>query len=55
VWEKEFSLLRYLRAHEWLIWVDCDALMANLTQSLETIARHAQPSEHLILYRYETT
>eukprot|EP00240_Pyramimonas_obovata_P013484 CAMPEP_0118928130 /NCGR_PEP_ID=MMETSP1169-20130426/5457_1 /TAXON_ID=36882 /ORGANISM="Pyramimonas obovata, Strain CCMP722" /LENGTH=256 /DNA_ID=CAMNT_0006870039 /DNA_START=313 /DNA_END=1083 /DNA_ORIENTATION=- len=51
VWEKEFSLLRHMRLHDWLLWVDCDALMANLTQSLETIAQHAQPTDDLIVIR----
>eukprot|EP00959_Pyramimonas_sp_CCMP1952_P004600 96484-Pyramimonas_sp.AAC.1 len=51
VWEKEFSLLRHLHLHDWLLWVDCDALMANLTQSLETVAQHAQPTDDLIVIR----
>eukprot|EP00242_Pyramimonas_sp_CCMP2087_P015129 CAMPEP_0198217868 /NCGR_PEP_ID=MMETSP1445-20131203/66220_1 /TAXON_ID=36898 /ORGANISM="Pyramimonas sp., Strain CCMP2087" /LENGTH=342 /DNA_ID=CAMNT_0043894703 /DNA_START=302 /DNA_END=1330 /DNA_ORIENTATION=+ len=51
VWEKEFMLLRHLHEHEWLLWVDCDALMVDLARSLESISQHAQPTEDLIVYR----
>eukprot|EP00240_Pyramimonas_obovata_P015910 CAMPEP_0118928364 /NCGR_PEP_ID=MMETSP1169-20130426/5628_1 /TAXON_ID=36882 /ORGANISM="Pyramimonas obovata, Strain CCMP722" /LENGTH=292 /DNA_ID=CAMNT_0006870315 /DNA_START=229 /DNA_END=1107 /DNA_ORIENTATION=- len=51
VWEKEFMLLRHLHEHEWLLWVDCDALIVNVSLSLDSVSQHAQLNEDLIVYR----
>ena len=51
VWEKEFSLQRHLHEHEWLLWADCDALMTNLTLSLDSVTKQAQPGDDLLVIR----
>ncbi|KAK3258393.1 hypothetical protein CYMTET_32559 [Cymbomonas tetramitiformis] len=49
VWEKEFSLLRHLRDHEWLLWADCDALITNFSRPLSSIVDAAGPDHNLIV------
>jgi len=51
VWEKEFSLLRHLHEHEWLLWADCDAVMTNLTLSLDSVTQQAQPGDDLLVIK----
>jgi len=50
-WQKAFSLLRYMDQHEWLLWVDGDALIANMATPLEYFVRQAQPQEDVILIK----
>jgi hypothetical protein len=50
-WQKAFALLRHMDEHEWLLWVDGDALISNMSKRLDDIARQALPHEDIIIVK----
>lgn len=45
--------MRHLHEHEWLLWVDCDALITDPRMPLERLVNMAMDSHEIMVRRSE--